>query len=226
MNAVCYQLLVTGLSEGGGPMRVSQFLNVVGALARTARRATRLLATGSGSLNGGAIGWLADATDFAVTGLEPGSTVIEVVALPLGVAAPAQFARRKHGAESHAEATALDLAAWAVEEAKNPDSDGKWFDSAVLEAILDFPFSTCPPAVTYALIPVGTNSPHRSFSLEPEARQSIQKRFQAMPPPRGLVAQPEDDTIRLDSTYSINLDRITDRWPGDESIEELMEMLD
>lgn len=63
MNAVCYELGVTGLSGGGEALRASQFLATLDALARTARRATRLLVAGSGSLQEVAPGWLADATD-------------------------------------------------------------------------------------------------------------------------------------------------------------------
>ena len=81
--SVRYQLRVTGLPEPEGTMRVSQLHKALGALATTARRATSLVATGSGSLKGGTAAWLAKATDFTVTGLQPGSTVIEVDALPL-----------------------------------------------------------------------------------------------------------------------------------------------
>ena len=234
MNAVCYELGVTGLSGGGEALRASQFLATLDALARTARRATRLLVAGSGSLQEVAPGWLADATDFMVTGLKPSPTVIQLAALPLRAIAPERFARREFGGadsqsvESYPEATTLDLAARAVEDAKDPDSDGKWFDSAVLEAILDFPIPTYAPSIKYTLTPVDANGRHHSFSLGQEARQGIRKRFQAMPLPRTLLSsgQPEEGVIELDATYSINLHRIVDRWPGDESIEELMEMLD
>ena len=314
MNAVCYQLRVMGLSGGEGTMRVSQLHKALGALATTARRATSLLATGSGSSKGGAPRWLADATDFTVTGLNPGSTVIEVAALPLGTAAPERFAQPElWGAESQAKATALDLVAQAIEEAKNPNSDGNWFDGAVLKAILSFPVSGRMSTVNFTLTPIGAHSRHRSFSLEREAKQGIQKRLQAIPAPRAfivsgrldeirypskgfrltlpdeshilghlvpavaveslrplwgrpatvegmvhfkasgtprlikarkVIAQVAEDAVfrelpmvdpliagdqekvRLRATDSINLDRIVNRWPGDESIEELMEMLD
>lgn len=313
MDAVCYQLRVTGLSGGEGTIRVSQIQKALGALATTARRATSLLATGSGASKG-VPGWLADATDFTITGLKPGSTVIEVAALPLGAAVPERFAQQElWGAESQADVTALDLVARAVEEAKNPDSDGQWFDSAVLKAILDFPISGRTPTVNYTLTPIGVNGRHSSFSLERQAQWGIQRRLQAIPIPRAFIVSgrldeikypskgfrltlpdeshilgrlvpavaveslrplwgrpatvegmvhfkangqprlitarkvmaqvPEDavfrelpvvdpliagdqDKVRLHATDSINLDRIVNRWPGDESIEELMEMID
>jgi len=313
--SVRYQLRVTGLPEPEGTMRVSQLHKALGALATTARRATSLVATGSGSLKGGTAAWLAKATDFTVTGLQPGSTVIEVDALPLGAAAPERFAQRDlWDTESHADFTALDNAARAIEEAKDPNSDGNWFDSAVVGSILDFPISTREPAVTYALNPVGAHSRHRSFVLEGHAKQGIRKQLQAIPAPRAFVVSgrldeikypskgfrltlPDksyllgrlvsaeaaeslrslwgssatvegmvhfkasgrprliearkvlvadasadavfrelpvadaliagnQDRIRLRASDSINLDLIADRWPGDESIEELMEMLD
>lgn len=36
----------------------------------------------------------------------------------------------------------------------------------------------------------------------------------------------EPDRVRLGPADSINLDRIANNWPGDESIDELMEMID
>lgn len=36
----------------------------------------------------------------------------------------------------------------------------------------------------------------------------------------------EPDRVRLGPADSINLDRIANKWPGDESIDELMEMID
>ncbi len=312
---VRYQLRASGLPEPEGTMRVSQLRKALGALATTARRATSLVATGSGSSKGRAAEWLAKATDFTVTGLKPGSTVVEVAALPLGTAAPEQFAQRDlWDTDSHADFTALDIAARAIEEAKDPNSDGNWFDSAVLGSILDFPTSTREPAVKYVLNPVGAHSRHRSFVLEGHAKQGIRKRLQAIPASRAFVVSgrldeikypskgfrltlPDkshllgrlvsaeaaeslrslwgssatvegtvhfkasglprliearkvmvadasadavfrqlpvadaliagnQDRIRLRASDSINLDRITGRWPGDESIEELMAMLD
>lgn len=80
---VRYQLRVTGLAEPEGTMRVSQLHKALGALATTARRATSLVATGSGSSRGRAAEWLTKATDFTVTGLNritdrwPGDESIE-----------------------------------------------------------------------------------------------------------------------------------------------------
>lgn len=314
MSAVCYQLRVTGLSESGGTIRVSHLVKALGALEKTARRATSLLATGGGTAKGRRSAWLADATDFKITGLKAGSTVFEVAALPLVAAAPDRFAQPDLWSDnSNAHATALDLAARAIEEAKEPNSDGDWFDSAVLEAISAFPISKDAPEVSYALSPVRASKRHRSFVLDRYAKQRIEERLKTIPASRAFVvsgtidevkylskgfrltlpdkshilgrlvaaaaveslrplwgrpatvegtvhfkasgrprlieartvmAQVPGDAIfrelpvadalfvgeqgrvRLGPADSINLDRIANKWPGDESIDELMEMLD
>lgn len=314
MSAVCYQLRVTGLSKDGGTMGLSQLVKVLGALQVTARRATRLLATGRGAVQGRGGGWLADATDFKVTGLKAGSTVFEVAALPLATAAPDRFAQRSFWDNSSiADDTALDLAARAVEEAKETDPAGDWFDSTVLDAILAFPIPKRYPKVSYALSPVGASISHGSFVLERQARHRIQERLQSIPASRAFVVSGtidevkyptkgfrltlpdeshirgrlidggaveslrllwgrpatvegmvhfkasgrprliearkvmaqapgdaifrelpladalivgEQDRIRLGPADSINLDRIANKWPGDESIDELMELID
>ncbi len=314
MGAVCYQLRVTGLSEDVGTIRVSQLVKALGALQKTARRATSLLATGSGAVRRRGSGWLADATDFKVTGLKAGSTVFEVAALPLATAVPDRFAQRSFwGDSSIADDTPLDLAARAIEEAKETDPAGDWFDSTVLDAILEFPVPKHSPTVSYALSPIGASVRHGSFVLERQARHRIRKRLQSIPASRAFVVSgtideikyptkgfrltlpdeshirgrlvdgaaveslrplwgrpvtvegmvhfkasgrprlvearkvmapvPGDaifrelpvadalivgkqDRIRLGPADSINLDRIANKWPGDESIDELMEMID
>lgn len=314
MSAVCYQLRVTGLSDDGGTIRVSQLVGVLDALQQTARRATSLLAMGSGAVKGRGSGWLADATDFKVTGLKAGSTVFEVAALPLATAVPDRFAQRSlWGDSSITDDTALDLVARAIREAQETDPAGDWFDSTVLETILTFPIPKHCPTVSYALSPIGTSNGHGSFVLERQVRHRIRERLQSIPASRAFVVSGtidevkyptkgfrltlpdeshirgrlvdgaaveslrplwgrpatvegmvhfkasgrprliearkvmapvpgdaifrelpvadamivgERDRIRLGPADSINLDRIANKWPGDESIDELMEMID
>ena len=55
----CYELRITGLGEGRGRIRMATLGRVSDALLLTAERATRLLATGSGSGRGRRPRWLA-----------------------------------------------------------------------------------------------------------------------------------------------------------------------
>ena len=273
MSAVCYQLRVTGLSDDRGTMGMSQLVKVLGTLQVTARRATCLLATGSGAVKGRGSGWLADATDFKVTGLKAGSTVFEVEVLPLATAVPDRLAQRNSwGDSSIADKTPLDLAARAIEEAKETGTAGDWFDSTVLKAILAFPLPKHSPTVSYALDEVKFPThgfrltlPDESYILgrlvDGAAVESLRPlrgrpatvegmvHFKASGRPRLIEARKvmaqvagdaifrelrvadalivgEQDRIRLGPADSINLDRIANKWPGDESIDELMEMID
>lgn len=63
MGAVRHRLRTAGISTDGGIVRVSRLHKALGTLATTARRATGLLATGSGWSNREPVGWLTDTTD-------------------------------------------------------------------------------------------------------------------------------------------------------------------
>jgi len=69
---------ITGLDTKEGEVRMQDLHRVLGALLKTAERATRLLASGSGSARAKTPAWLRQSTDFVVTGLSRGSTIIEI----------------------------------------------------------------------------------------------------------------------------------------------------
>lgn len=62
MGTVRHRLRTASISTDGGIVRVSRLHKALGALATTARRATGLVATGSGWSNGEPVG-LTDTTD-------------------------------------------------------------------------------------------------------------------------------------------------------------------
>jgi len=121
-----YRLRIIGLTEHEGQIKVTTFQRVLGALLKTAERTARLLATGAGSEKGAKPRWLAATMDMTIAGLSAGSTVVEVVAPPIGETARDAFAQFDlWNTSPKAEDTALDLAARAIQEvqAESPAGD-------------------------------------------------------------------------------------------------------
>ena len=75
---------LTGLEENGGEISASRLQRVIDALLRTAEAATRLLITGRGAGRGTKPSWLRASVDFMITGIESGSTVLDIAAPFLG----------------------------------------------------------------------------------------------------------------------------------------------
>jgi len=56
VNLQNYELRIRGLKEAPGKIKAAAFMHTLGALIKTAERATRLLATGAGTGRGSRIG--------------------------------------------------------------------------------------------------------------------------------------------------------------------------
>jgi len=105
-----YRLRISGLGEDEGQIKVTTFQRVLNALLKTAERTARLLATGAGSEKGAKPRWLAATMDMTIAGLSAGSTIVEVVAPPIGETARDAFAQFDlWDTTPQVEDTALDL---------------------------------------------------------------------------------------------------------------------
>ena len=130
---------ISGLREQEGQIKIVDLQRVLDALIKTSERATRLQATGEGSAKGPKPKWLDASVDFTITGLEAGSTVLGIEAPLLGETAYEEFAYEEFAQQEfwrdqpRLDDTALDLAAYAIQEAGDVDSAGDRFDSGVLD---------------------------------------------------------------------------------------------
>ena len=195
MNKQRYKLRLTGLQENGGQIRATNLRRVIDALLKTAERATRLLATGEGSLRGPKPRWLEAAVDFTITGLVRGSTILDIEAPSLREVAKDLFAQQDFWREQpRLDDTALDIAAYAIEEAKTDNPAGDRFDSAVLDAIIKFNKATGSSETRYELIP--ENSNHGRFELNEKACSKVKKQLKNIPPPRAFIVSGMLDEIK------------------------------
>ena len=137
MNTKRYQLRITGLREAEGQIKAATLQRLLDGLLTTAERTTRLLATGKGSEKGTKPKWLDATIDFTIAGLAAGSTTLEIEAPQLGSTAREAFAQQEFWREIPSlDDTALDLAAFAIDEIRADDPSGDRFDTSVLQAIM------------------------------------------------------------------------------------------
>ena len=184
-----YAFRIHGLATPPGQIRARDFSRALAALAKTAESATALLATGEGRHSRGAKPkWLAAATDFAITGLGPGSTSI-AIDTPRLIDAPGSPFRQWNLWPEHIEIdpgdTALDLSARAIEEAQTPDSPGDLFDDSVLDAILDLARSITGDSVAYGLAAEGSRE--EEVRLQGDTAKRIAARKRTIPDPEGCI---------------------------------------
>jgi hypothetical protein len=168
---------------------------VLGALLNTAERSTRLLATGEGSGKGTKPAWLSRTVDFTVTGIRPGSTILEIEAPRILDVALEAFEQRDFWRDApEEEDTALDLAALAIQEVTSSDSAGDRYDASVLEAVMEFHKAVREEGVSFELIP--ERSDRGKFHLEDATYARIKECRNQLPEPRAFVVHGKLDEIR------------------------------
>ena len=188
MNTKRYQLRLHGLHEHGGEIKAADLARTLNALHKAVESATRLVVSGEGRRKRVKPAWLAASTDFTVTGLTSGSTVVAIAAGRL-VDAPSSPFRRGELHPNHvgvdADDTAIDLAARAICEAQVPDSPGDCFDDAVLDAIVELGKSVRAQQVSYSLVRNGESEAR--FFLSRRACSRIVERKKAIPVPKAYI---------------------------------------
>ncbi len=195
MKTKHYQLRISGLREDKGQIRIADLQRILEALIRISERATRLQATGEGSVKGPKPKWLDASIDFTITGLESGSTVVGIDAPLLGETAYEEFAQREFWRpQPSLDDTALDLAAYAIQEAGDAGSVGDRLDSGVLEAILKFRKAARTSGIRYELTPQG--SARGRFSLDENVCVQVNERLKNIPPPKAFIVSGRLDEIK------------------------------
>ena len=204
MSTKHYHFRLIGLREAEGQIKATVLQHTVDALLKTTERATRLLATGEGSGRGQKPPrWLKKAIDFTITGLKPGSTILDIEAPTLREAACEVFSLQEFWPErttsdrAALDDTSLDLASLAIREAQDNDSPGDRFDNSVLEAILDLGKITGCSGIRYEL--TSQDSEHGNFVLDDSSCARIEARLKEIPTPKAFIVSGRLDKIEHDA---------------------------
>ena len=195
MKTKRYKLRISGLRENEGQIKSAVLQRVLDALTKTSERATRLQATGEGSAKGPKPKWLDASLDFTITGLEAGSTVLGIEAPRLAETAYEEFAQLEFWHDQPSlDDTALDLAAYAIQEAGDANSAGDRFDSGVLDAILKFRKAARTSGIRYEL--TSEVSAHGQFSLDERVCAQVKERMKKIPAPKAFIVSGRLDEIK------------------------------
>ena len=186
---------LTGLEENGGEISASRLQRVIDALLRTAEAATRLLVTGRGAGTGTKPSWLRASVDFMITGIESGSTVLEIEAPFLGDTAHDQISQQDLWYEKpNFNETALDLAILAIRDTESSEAAGNRFDSAVLQSVLKFKLATSSSDVRCELS--SQDHEHGTVVLDTQLYSRLEERLRNIPVPRAFVVSGKLDEIK------------------------------
>ena len=200
MNTQDYQLHIDGLQQSEGQIKVADLQRVLNALIETASCATRLMAMGNGGGRGPKPKWLNATLDFTITGLNPGSTILDIEAPPLRETAHEVFAQQNiWNKQPDLDSTALDVATQAINEAKIDDSAGDYFDRSVLDAILKFKKAVKLPGTCYALTKQGSD--HEQFVLKQPDYGRIAEHLKQTPPPKAFIVSGQLNEIKHGDGY-------------------------
>ena len=137
MQSVKYQLRLRGLSTPDGTVPVRVLTSVLQQLMTFAERELRLAIEGQSVKRGQPPTWIAKSTDMTVTGIETGSTVLDIEAPTLGDAIGEQLQQQDFWVSPPAASdTAFTLVVKSVNDATAEDLESEYYDGGVLGSLL------------------------------------------------------------------------------------------
>jgi len=193
MNPTTYNLKITDLDEPKGQIKAQDLRRLLGALLQTAERATRLLATGE-SVSTGKPKWLEACTDFIVSDLKEGSTVVAMSAPTLEDTARDQFSQKEFWqVQPELDETSLDLALYAIADACSESRNSDRYDAQVLDSILSFKSAIKSKKASIELI--STKQPRLNIKLTQDTFTHIKNKKSELPDPRAFIVSGKLDMI-------------------------------
>ena len=205
VNTRSYRLRLVGLPEPEGKIKLSRLCTVFEAFRSLAERSTRLMLTGTGKGKDPKPSWLKAAIDFTVAGLSPGSTVFDLEAPCLRDTAGQQLSQVQLWRDSpRPDDTAIDLAAYAIEEIRSGDSSSKRIDGSVLQAILKLGKAGNTKGLIYQLD--SRDEGGAGFVLDERICQQINEFSESVPEPQAWIVSGRLNEIRHnDSSFRLDL---------------------
>ncbi len=201
---------MTRLNENG-QFGVSPLQLLLDSLVNFAETSIRVLVTGHGARKGRKPKWLSDSTNFTVVGISQDSTEIEISAPTLREAVY-EFQHQDFWLiKPEFDDTALDIMSLAVHEIQQSYPPGNRIDESVVQAIASFKRVVNQPTINLTIHPLEGKG--RPIELDFEVIDRAHQRLRESIAPQNKAAK-------------FNPETIVGKWPGDETIEELMEMLD
>ncbi len=127
-----HQIKLTGPSTHGKRISANLLAELLNLLNDGVRASLRFRAEGSSTKPGAPPSWLLDAADFEITGINEGSTLIEIDAMPLAEAAPEKFQQQQLFWNFDSTNSGFGLFEEALSDALAGKADSELFDSTIL----------------------------------------------------------------------------------------------
>jgi hypothetical protein len=136
MNTVKYQLRLRGLQTPDGTVRVRVLTGVLDRLLSFAERGLRLAIEGQSVKRGTLPSWIAKSVDMTVTGIQTGSTILDIEAPMLGDTVGEQIRQQDFWVTPPSPSdTAFTLVVRSVNDATSEDLESEYYDGGVLESL-------------------------------------------------------------------------------------------
>lgn len=189
-----YELSLKGLEEADGEIKAHDLQLVLQAFLKFTERATRLIGLGE-SVGRRNPKWLKDALNITVKGLKEGSTIVAVDAPYLSDVAKEQFGQSEFWRDPVADNdTALDLAGYAMQEILSEGSTGDRYDTAVIDAALEFKKVAKEVNVDYHFKALRKST--SDFKLSPADYQGIAEKKAKLPEAKAFIVSGMLDMIK------------------------------
>ncbi|MBM4045131.1 MAG: hypothetical protein FJ279_08455 [Planctomycetes bacterium] len=134
-----YQLRLKGLQTPPGTIGIKALIDMCGLLMEAAERGLRLAVEGNSIKPGRMPVWLSKSLELTVTGLEKGSTVLDIEAPVLGETARNQIRQQDLWyTPPKPDDTALTLVCRSVHDTTAENLDSDMYDGGVLASLLSF----------------------------------------------------------------------------------------
>jgi len=194
VNEVKYKLRIKGLRTAEGTISIKALRSVLKLISDGSERGLRLAVQGESIKRGKPQVWLSKSVNFTITGIEPGSTVIDFAAPVLGETAADQIRDQDLWYTKPVPAdTAISLFCRSVNDTTSENLESDTYDAGVLAGLMSFQpflrrFAQC----------VELESPDRPaerFHISGDEIEKIRRLKTSTPEPRALVLAGELDTI-------------------------------
>ena len=194
IDTVKYQLRVKGLRTPDGTISVRALLFLLHGITECAEKRLRLAIEGVSVQSGRPPNWLTSAVELRVTGLEKGSTILDLEAPTLGSAIGDQIKQQDFWiAPPDPKDTALTLLASSVQDttAENPESD--FYDAGVLKSFLSLKPFLKSEASSIELRSEGR--PREDVMLTLQEMEKAERLRVRIPEPQSVVVSGQLDAI-------------------------------
>lgn len=205
MKNVKYKIRIKGLKTPAGSIPITALRAICELMVEGAGRALRLSVEGLSLHKGKVPHWQRLATEFTITGIEKGSTVLEVEAPELKEVIPEQIAQQNLWYKGPMpDDTAISVFSRSVLNAVSQKTEGDRYDKGVLDALI----SLKPVFTEYAsdCDIISNERPEEHFSLNFDVLEEFKEIETKTPEPRAIVLSGLFDLIEhSEGRYKLEL---------------------